>query len=333
MICPTRELAIQVAGEAERFGALPRRCAPSLAYGGTSSGDQKRTLGAGRATSWSARPGRLLDFVNSAWLSHAQACAALVLDEADRMLDMGFIDDVDAILRRSADEPADDALLGHPSRRDPPRSPSATCSTRRGRAMHRGTRRHGHGRARALSGARRAEAGLLLELLRRERPAKALIFTATREGTSELALTLRARGTRSLAVEPAVAGQPRARARRVPQRRVPRPRRHRRGRTRARHHGHRSRGQLRRADARPRTTSTASAAPGAWSARAGRSRSSRESRSRRRARHRAAAGRAVPRIELEGFAPHPAAGAAATDPREPAAETPPRSRRRAGSAR
>ena len=98
IICPTRELAIQVAGVAERFGGhLGARVV--LAYGGTSSGDQKRALVAG-CDIVVATPGRLLDFVNSAWLS-LRRVRFVVLDEADRMLDMGFIDDVDAILRRT----------------------------------------------------------------------------------------------------------------------------------------------------------------------------------------------------------------------------------------
>ena len=190
VVCPTRELAIQVAGEAERFGGhLGIRTV--LAYGGTSSGDQKRLLREG-ADIVVGTPGRLLDFVNSAWLS-LRRLRAVVLDEADRMLDMGFINDVDAILRRSpmsrqtmlfsATIPDEirrlaDRYMLHPQTVE----------------MHRGTRvtqmvdhalypvRHGQKEA------------LLLEVLRREKPAKALIFTATRESTSTLALTLRRRG-------------------------------------------------------------------------------------------------------------------------------------------
>ena len=78
IVCPTRELAIQVAGEAERFGGhLGVRTV--LAYGGTSSGDQKRALAAG-ADLVVGTPGRLLDFVNSAWLS-LRRVRNVVLDE------------------------------------------------------------------------------------------------------------------------------------------------------------------------------------------------------------------------------------------------------------
>jgi len=98
VVCPTRELAIQVAKEAEHFGRY-LNVRTVLAYGGTSSGGQKRALAEG-ADLLVGTPGRLLDFVTSAWLS-LRRLHTLVLDEADRMLDMGFINDVDAILRHA----------------------------------------------------------------------------------------------------------------------------------------------------------------------------------------------------------------------------------------
>jgi len=190
VICPTRELAIQVGGEAVRFGAkLGVRTA--LAYGGTSSGDQKRQLKEG-VDIVVGTPGRLLDFVNSAWLSMRDV-RAVVLDEADRMLDMGFINDVDAIVRRapmsrqtmlfSATLPSEirdlaERYLIHPE-------------TVR---MHRGTKvtaQVDHGFYPVNASQKEA---LLIEVMRREKPHKALIFTATRENTSTLALMLRRRG-------------------------------------------------------------------------------------------------------------------------------------------
>jgi ATP-dependent RNA helicase RhlE len=187
VVCPTRELAMQVAGEAQRFGEdLGVRTV--LAYGGTSSGDQKQALAEG-CDLVVGTPGRLLDFVTSAWLS-LRKLRFVVLDEADRMLDMGFINDVDAILRKSpmsrqtmlfsATIPQEVRNLADRYMFDP-------AVVR----MHRGTQvkqtvEH------ALYPVRQSQkAQLLVEILRRERPAKFLIFTATREGTSELALQLR----------------------------------------------------------------------------------------------------------------------------------------------
>jgi len=190
VVCPTRELAIQVAGEAERFGKhLGVRTV--LAYGGTSSGDQKRSLVSG-ADLLVGTPGRLLDFVNSAWLS-LRSVRAVVLDEADRMLDMGFINDVDAILKRSP--MSRQTMLFSATIPDEIRELAERYMLHpRTVTMHRGTKvadQVNH----ALYPVRGSQKqALLVEILRRENPAKTLIFTATRENTSVLALALRRRG-------------------------------------------------------------------------------------------------------------------------------------------
>jgi len=187
VICPTRELAMQVAGEAERFGSgLGVRIV--LAYGGTSSGEQKRLLSEG-CDLVVGTPGRLLDFVNSAWLS-LRGLRYLVLDEADRMLDMGFINDVDAILRRtpmsrqtmlfSATIPKEVRELSQRYMFDP-------AVVR----MHRGARVKASVEHALYPVPESQKTDLLVEILRREKPSKFLVFTATREGTSELALRLR----------------------------------------------------------------------------------------------------------------------------------------------
>ena len=189
VICPTRELAIQVAGEAERFGKqLGVRTV--LAYGGTSSGEQKRLLVAG-ADLVVGTPGRLLDFVNSAWLS-LRSIRAVVLDEADRMLDMGFIKDVDAILRRSPMSRQTmlfSATIPEEIRRLSQRYMLHPEMAR----MHRGTRV-----TRTVDHAfypvdQNQKEELLIAVLREVKPTKTLVFTATREGTSTLALALRRR--------------------------------------------------------------------------------------------------------------------------------------------
>jgi ATP-dependent RNA helicase RhlE len=187
VICPTRELAMQVAGEAERFG-LHLGVRVALAYGGTSSGDQKRQLVSG-CDLLVGTPGRLLDFVNSAWLSMRRVRHA-VLDEADRMLDMGFINDVDAILRRtpmSRQTMLFSATFPDEVRRLADRYMIHPETVR----MHEGTRvtrRVTH----ALYAVRDAQKqALLVALLQRERPEKFLVFTATREATSEVASVLR----------------------------------------------------------------------------------------------------------------------------------------------
>jgi len=189
VICPTRELAMQVAGEARRFGdAMGYRTV--LTYGGTSSGHQKADLKEG-CDIVVGTPGRLLDFVQSAWLS-LRKLKFLVLDEADRMLDMGFINDVDAILRKTP--MSRQTMLFSATFPD-------EISTLSDRYLLHPEKVQTHRRTRVTSNvdhafypvSRNEKEALLIEILRREKPTKTLIFTATRENTSELATVLRRR--------------------------------------------------------------------------------------------------------------------------------------------
>jgi superfamily II DNA/RNA helicase len=96
VLVPTRELATQVATEIESFAAA-KGLRVALAYGGTPLGAQaKRLKGADIAV---ATPGRLFDLMERRLVS-LDSVRMLVLDEADRMLDMGFRPQVERILRR-----------------------------------------------------------------------------------------------------------------------------------------------------------------------------------------------------------------------------------------
>ena len=95
ILCPTRELAIQVSeeiGKLSRFKGL--RCIPI--YGGQDIGRQIRALKS-RPQIIVGTPGRLLDHINrkTIRLEHVRM---VVLDEADEMLDMGFMEDIQTIL-------------------------------------------------------------------------------------------------------------------------------------------------------------------------------------------------------------------------------------------
>lgn len=95
VITPTRELAAQIGDMAKRYGKhLNLRS--GVVFGGVKMEPQKRKL-AGNLDLLIATPGRLLDHVSrkQAPLSHIRT---VVLDEADRMLDMGFLPDVRRIL-------------------------------------------------------------------------------------------------------------------------------------------------------------------------------------------------------------------------------------------
>ncbi|SEL77817.1 ATP-dependent RNA helicase RhlB [Atopomonas hussainii] len=99
IIAPTRELVMQIAKDAE---ALTRFCGLNVMamVGGMDFERQRKQLEARYCDILVATPGRLLDF-NQRGDVHLDMVEVLVLDEADRMLDMGFIPDVRKIVRQT----------------------------------------------------------------------------------------------------------------------------------------------------------------------------------------------------------------------------------------
>jgi superfamily II DNA/RNA helicase len=96
ILTPTRELADQVAESVKRYGKrTPLRSA--VVFGGVDIGPQKEALRQGCEV-LVATPGRLLDHVEQKNVNLSQV-GILVLDEADRMLDMGFMPDLERIIR------------------------------------------------------------------------------------------------------------------------------------------------------------------------------------------------------------------------------------------
>lgn len=96
VIAPTRELAIQVSEELNRIGQMKGiRCVPI--YGGQEIGRQIRSLQK-RPHIVAATPGRLMDHMRRKTIKLDQI-STVVLDEADEMLNMGFIDDIKEILK------------------------------------------------------------------------------------------------------------------------------------------------------------------------------------------------------------------------------------------
>ncbi len=99
IIAPTRELVIQIAKDAREIGKyLPIRVAE--AYGGTDYERQQRNLRERPVDILVATPGRLLDFSRKRVVQLHEA-GIMVIDEADRMLDMGFIPDVRSIIHKT----------------------------------------------------------------------------------------------------------------------------------------------------------------------------------------------------------------------------------------
>ncbi len=97
ILTPTRELAVQVALEAERLAAHTDLRVATI-YGGVSMSQQTDDLRRG-VDVVVATPGRILDHLRRRNVT-LDAVEVLVLDEADRMLDMGFLPDVRAIIRQ-----------------------------------------------------------------------------------------------------------------------------------------------------------------------------------------------------------------------------------------
>jgi superfamily II DNA/RNA helicase len=96
ILTPTRELADQVAESVKRYSKrTPLRSA--VVFGGVDIGPQKESLRNGCEV-LVATPGRLLDHVEQKNVNLSQV-GILVLDEADRMLDMGFLPDLERIIR------------------------------------------------------------------------------------------------------------------------------------------------------------------------------------------------------------------------------------------
>jgi len=98
VLAPTRELAIQVATAVESYGGQPLKGRVALLYGGQPIGPQLGQLARGPAVVVGT-PGRVIDHLERGSLS-LERVGFVVLDEADEMLKMCFIDDVEMILSR-----------------------------------------------------------------------------------------------------------------------------------------------------------------------------------------------------------------------------------------
>ncbi|MBI4564683.1 MAG: DEAD/DEAH box helicase [Planctomycetes bacterium] len=192
VLTPTRELALQIEDDFRDYSRFTHLRGTAV-YGGVGFAEQTKALVTG-ADVIIATPGRLLDHMHRghAKLGHMEA---LVLDEADRMLDMGFLPDLKRILARlprerqtllfSATVPPEIEALVHSNVQNPV------------------VIQVGH-RAAAAAGIRHAvypvsqikKAALLYELIRRGHQSSVLVFTRTRRRAERLAYSLQMRGLR-----------------------------------------------------------------------------------------------------------------------------------------
>ena len=196
VLTPTRELAAQVADSARRYGTHTAIRAMAM-FGGVGMQPQLDALTRG-VDIVVATPGRLLDHLGRRSLD-LSAIEILVLDEADRMLDMGFIHDMKkifAVLPKArqtllfsatfsdAIRALTDKLLTNPQRIDvaPRNATAATVS----HTMH------------PVPQSRKRD--LLVQLINDERWMQALVFTRTKHGANRLVTQLEASGIQTLAI-------------------------------------------------------------------------------------------------------------------------------------
>jgi len=197
ILSPTRELSGQIADSFRAYGRHIRPLEIALTIGGVPINRQVRALARG-AEVLVATPGRLLDLVNQRALRLDQI-EVLVLDEADRMLDMGFIHDIKRIVAMlpktrqtlffSATMPQQIVELAAYMLRDPARvavTPQATTAERIAQ--------------RVILTEKSSKPGLLAEVLRSETIDRVLVFTRTKHGADKLVRVLNKSGIAAEAI-------------------------------------------------------------------------------------------------------------------------------------
>jgi ATP-dependent RNA helicase RhlE len=196
VLSPTRELSAQIVESFRTYGRYLRPQV-ALAIGGVPINPQIRALAAG-VDVLVATPGRLLDLMQNRAVA-LDRVEVFVLDEADRMLDMGFIHDIRRIVAKlpakrqtllfSATMPAEIADLANNMLRDPVRvavTPAATTVERIAQ--------------RVIHLERGGKPALLTEILRQETVARTLVFTRTKRGADKVVRALAKAGLAAEAI-------------------------------------------------------------------------------------------------------------------------------------
>lgn len=197
VLCPTRELAIQVAEAFQKYASHIRDFHVLPIYGGQSYGPQLKALKRGVQVVVGT-PGRVIDHLERGTLD-LSGLQTLVLDEADEMLRMGFVDDVEAVLKRlpeqrqialfSATMPPQIRRLARTYLRNPEEVAIAAKTT---------TAENIRQRYWFVSGIEKLAA--LTRILEVETFDAMIIFTRTKQATEELAEKLSARGFSAAAI-------------------------------------------------------------------------------------------------------------------------------------
>ena len=190
ILAPTRELALQIHGELERLGSRTNMNYVCV-IGGVNQNPQVKKLRGG-VDILVAAPGRLLDLINQGHVNLGET-EFLVLDECDRLLDMGFIPDVRRIIKAmpterqtllfSATMPGEIAKLSKEILRDPVRiditPEEVTVAKIEQKVVHVATQQ---------------KRAVLEHLLRDSSLVRAIVFTRTKHGANKVARQLNASG-------------------------------------------------------------------------------------------------------------------------------------------
>ena len=189
VVVPTRELAMQVAGEGQRLGQfMDVRCL--AIYGGDPMKNQLDELKKNPKV-LAATPGRLMDHMQRGTIKLVDL-DMLILDEADRMFDLGFREDIDKIMRQAPSRrqtmlfsaTLSEEVLGLAARymKNPEQvflAPDKMTVEEVDQSL--------------FSVDRTLKTKLLIEVLKREKPEKSIIFTRTKIGADRLAERLQKR--------------------------------------------------------------------------------------------------------------------------------------------
>jgi ATP-dependent RNA helicase DeaD len=199
ILTPTRELAIQVAKAVKAYGK-PMGIEVQAVYGGTGYGEQIRAIRRG-VDVIVATPGRALDLVKQGNFP-LDSIATVVIDEADEMLDMGFAEDMDAIL---AETPKDRQTMLFSATMPPRIEEIARRHLRNPIRIKVAKELPASGeeaqvRQTAYIVSRDNKARALGRILDIERPTSAIIFCRTRSDTDQLVEVLTTRGFKPMAL-------------------------------------------------------------------------------------------------------------------------------------
>jgi ATP-dependent RNA helicase RhlE len=196
VLCPTRELATQIGDSFRAYGRHVRH-RHTVIFGGVGQGPQVDALRRGVETIV-ATPGRLLDLMEQRHVD-LSGVEVLVLDESDRMLDMGFINDIRKIVARvpakrqtmlfSATMPTEirrlaDSLLHNPATVQV--APVASTADRIEESVYFVDRRN--------------KPALLAHLVNHLPMTRAIVFTRTKHGADRVVRQLHSRGIRAEAI-------------------------------------------------------------------------------------------------------------------------------------